>query len=643
MENSYLSGKTPIADRFTLDSLSLEEFSSFGTTTWQATDTVLSRHLRAIVVNPKLAQRPQVIDAARRAALLDPAQHIAVVAIHDDAESAIIFTEIPTGERLKSYLEKGPLDPASTMAIMGQVAAGIHAAGDFGIRDLQLQARSIYLPDSGEVLIDGIGIRAALAQVDLQRSPLELDRAEARGLVIFLAALLQGEDFPEDPASHDSVLQKALSLPNLPAALFDLLQAEAHGQGPASAGDFLRRLAPWGEIDFTALPNPHARLHTAFPLLSAQDLPVSAQDFPAENNAPAPNPSLDSSPAPNSAAEVEEVESATPESEAYESLAPESNTPDSITPNSIIQNSPSPNSGEGSAEALSKNSRPSFVWPKLKNTSSKATPPAIPAQLAPYANTDLPENTKAQYFHNAEAATGNDASAHNSDATANQDNTGGSQDNTDTHNSDITTSRRSRKLFWGVLLAGIAIFAICLFALLRPLSPVSIPAEEDKNGAAGSSEAENFPQVAPQISSAKVVAEDPQTLETVNSSTERLVKEITKAIDGDPETAWYTWWYQSNSIYNNDKIGIAVKLKEKTALSEITVLVRGEGGSIKWMLPPSADAESGTLVSSSAISEKTHLQAKKPVVTDEFVLWIDSLPVDEEGMNRAVISEITVK
>lgn len=628
MENSYLSGKTPIADRFTLDSLSLEEFSSFGTTTWQATDTVLSRHLRAIVVDPKLTQRPQVIDAARRAALLDPAQHIAVVAIHDDAESAIIFTEIPTGERLKSYLEKGPLDPASTMAIMGQVAAGIHAAGDFGIRDLQLQARSIYLPDSGEVLIDGIGIRAALAQVDLQRSPLELDRAEARGLVIFLAALLQGEDFPEDPASHDSVLQKALSLPNLPAALFDLLQAEAHGQGPASAGDFLRRLAPWGEIDFTALPNPHARLHTAFPLLSAQDLPVSAQDFPAENNASAPNP----------AAEVEEVESATPESEAYESLTPESATPDSI-----IQNSPSPNSGEGSEEALSENSRPPFVWPKLSSTPGKAASPATPSQLAPYANTDLPENTKAQSAHNAEAATGSDASAHDSDASAYQENTGGRQDNTDTHNSDTNTRRRSRGLFWGMLLAGIAIFAICLFALLRPLSPVSIPAEEDKNGAAGSSEAENFPQVAPQISSAKVVAEDPQTLETANSSTERLVKEITKAIDGDPETAWYTWWYQSNSIYNNDKIGVAVKLKEKTALSEITVLVRGEGGSIKWMLPPSADAESGTLVSSSAISEKTHLQAKKPVVTDEFILWIDSLPVDEEGMNRAVISEITVK
>ena len=628
MENSYLSGKTPIADRFTLDSLSLEEFSSFGTTTWQATDTVLSRHLRAIVVDPKLTQRPQVIDAARRAALLDPAQHIAVVAIHDDAESAIIFTEIPTGERLKSYLEKGPLDPASTMAIMGQVAAGIHAAGDFGIRDLQLQARSIYLPDSGEVLIDGIGIRAALAQVDLQRSPLELDRAEARGLVIFLAALLQGEDFPEDPASHDSVLQKALSLPNLPAALFDLLQAEAHGQGPASAGDFLRRLAPWGEIDFTALPNPHARLHTAFPLLSAQDLPVSAQDFPAENNAPAPNP----------AAEVEEVESATPESEAYESLTPESATPDSI-----IQNSPSPNSGEGSEEALSENSRPPFVWPKLSSTLGKAASPATPSQLAPYTNTDLPENTKAQSSHNAEAATGSDASAHDSDASAHHENTGGRQDNTDTHNSDTNTRRRSRRLFWGALLAGIAIFAICLFALLRPLSPVSIPAEEDKNGAAGSSEAENFPQVAPQISSAKVVAEDPQTLETANSSTERLVKEITKAIDGDPETAWYTWWYQSNSIYNNDKIGVAVKLKEKTAPSEITVLVRGEGGSIKWMLPPSADAESGTLVSSSAISEKTHLQAKKPVVTDEFVLWIDSLPVDEEGMNRAVISEITVK
>lgn len=640
MENSYLSGKTPIADRFTLDSLSLEEFSSFGTTTWQATDTVLSRQLRAIVIDPKLTQRPQVIDAARRAALLNPAQHIAVVAIHDDAESAIIFTEIPTGERLKSYLEKGPLDPASTMAIMGQVAAGIQAAGDFGIRDLQLQARSIYLPDSGEVLIDGIGIRAALAQVDLQRSPLELDRAEARGLVIFLAALLQGEDFPEDPASHDSVLQKALSLPNLPAALFDLLQAEASGQGPASAGDFLRRLAPWGEIDFTALPNPHTRLHTAFPLLSAQDLPVSAQDLSAENTDSVPDPNTDPAPAPNPAAEVEEMA----ELEEVDSDVSGLATPDLVTSNSgaadsIIQNSPDQNSGAGSEnteEALSENSRPPFVWPKLRNTPSKAAPPATSAQLTPYANTDLPDGTKAQSLHNTEAATGSDASAHDSDANVRQD-------NANTHSGDTHTRRRSRGLFWGMLLAGIAIFAICLFALLRPLSPVSIPTDEGKNGTAGSSEAENFPQVAPQISSAKVVAEDPQTLETANSSTERLVKEITKAIDGDPETAWYTWWYQNNSIYNNDKIGIAVKLKEKTALSEITVTVRGEGGSIKWMLPPSADAESGTLVSSSAISEKTHLQAKKPVVTDEFILWIDSLPVDEEGMNRAVISEITVK
>ena len=253
MKETFSQAGQRIAGRYDLLFLTDEQLPYATAEVWEARDIVLSRRVRAIVVDGKSPAHGLVADAARRAALVEDARTVSILSVVPTPETAVI-TEIPPGTPLSLRLGGDPIDPAQIRAIVGEVASAINTARHRGVRHLQLRAQNIWISDSGQVVLDGLGVQAALEGIETsERSGADLDRSEARGLTVLLASLLLGREYPE-PALHDAYVREASELENLPGALSELLSREIGGAGANSPNDFMSRLVPWGDVDPVRLP-----------------------------------------------------------------------------------------------------------------------------------------------------------------------------------------------------------------------------------------------------------------------------------------------------------------------------------------------------------------------------------------------------
>lgn len=253
MSKSFARSGQRLAHRFDLIVQAAHQLPFEHASTWVARDTALSRQLRAVVIDPEAPQARDVIDAARRAALIEDPKMVGIVSVVEGDDFAVL-TEVPPGTPLDQYLTGSPLNPQLVRSLMGEISSAVNTARHRGVRHLQLDAGDVYVSDAGHIVVDGFGIHAALAGVDINRMSSELDRDEARGLTVLLASLLLGRNFPEDPSTHDSVISEAAELPEISAELHDLLRREQHGEGAISPDDLMRRLVPWGDIDVNLLP-----------------------------------------------------------------------------------------------------------------------------------------------------------------------------------------------------------------------------------------------------------------------------------------------------------------------------------------------------------------------------------------------------
>lgn len=287
MENT--SSKKRIADRYELIQPTRLGYQAPQTESWVAQDTVLSRQLRAIVIDSTHANRAQIVDGARRSSLFNDPQSVSIISIEDNPTDTVIFTEFPLGVRLLDVLTAGAAEFSAedsqqramsakfVHSVISQLARIISNARHFGLRCLHLDANNLYLTDADQVIVDGLGITAPLYGANLERSPEELDRDEARGLVVFLAAMLLGRNFPEDPAEHDSIVYQAREIAianDFSQQIIDILDAEINWRGPRSAGDFMRILAPWDDRAISQFLKHLRRSHSSASL----QVPLSAQE-----------------------------------------------------------------------------------------------------------------------------------------------------------------------------------------------------------------------------------------------------------------------------------------------------------------------------------------------------------------------------
>ena len=274
--NTYAQAGQRIADRFDL-LYPYEHQPSDQASVWVALDVVLSRHVRAIVVDPDSPRAQPTIDAAHRASLVADPHLVSIVQV--DSEDLAIITEIPPGSPVSQHLIGTPLPPEQVASIIGEAASAIATAARRGVRHLHCTGRTIFLTPEGDVIVDGLGVFGALAGADTSKDRADLDRDEARGLSVLCASLLLGHDFPE-PSEHDSAIYEARQL-DLPPVLDSLLTRETEGQGATSPADLTRSLVPWHAIDVAALPGKANDAATAADGIPPVTAPKTRPQWPA--------------------------------------------------------------------------------------------------------------------------------------------------------------------------------------------------------------------------------------------------------------------------------------------------------------------------------------------------------------------------
>ncbi len=252
---------------------------------WRARDEVLARTVAVKVLAGRYADEPQsrarIHSEARAAARLSPHPHIAQVYDYGEhwAEGEprpYVVMELVNGPSLQQRLMGGPLPPAATFRLCGEVASALAAAHSDGLVHRDIKPANVMVTTGGAKVVDFglaaasgpgepeevlLGTPAYLAPERLIGGPVE-PATDVYALGVLLYRMLSGEA----PWTVDSTTQMLTahvyidpaplpSLPDVPAAVAGLVDrslrkdpaerptaaemasvlAEAAGESPAAA------------------------------------------------------------------------------------------------------------------------------------------------------------------------------------------------------------------------------------------------------------------------------------------------------------------------------------------------------------------------------------------------------------------------
>ncbi|AWE43320.1 MULTISPECIES: hypothetical protein [unclassified Actinobaculum] len=254
--NEFAKSGQVLSGRYQLTAPCADQLPYNGTQLWDAVDTLLGTSVRVLVLDPALDSRLDVLDAARRSALVEDAHIVKVLSASEDDNLGYIVTEVPPGKSLATWVPGAPFPPAQAHALVGEAASALNSARGRGLRHLQLSPGRIRVGSAGEVYIDGLGTDAALAGIRPDTlAGIDADRAEARGLVTMLAALLTGASITGSDDAR-AALAAATANQQVPERLREICAREAGRHGPSSPADLVRELAPWPPIEPSQFPTP---------------------------------------------------------------------------------------------------------------------------------------------------------------------------------------------------------------------------------------------------------------------------------------------------------------------------------------------------------------------------------------------------
>ena len=220
---------------------------------WRAVDETLDRPVSVRVVRPGHRYTADVIDAARRAVLVEDTRLVRVLDVGETAGSAFIVCEHLVGRTLAELLDDGPLAPDVARQMVGEAAEALQRASTRGLHHLRLSAESLVIAHDGGVKVLGTAVDAALAGIDHHDDPIGAARTDAVGLVRLLYAGLTGR-WPEGdgrlgtaPPVTVRVDPPADLVAGVPNDLDTLCAVTLgpHEDGPTSPGKLAEQLAPW--------------------------------------------------------------------------------------------------------------------------------------------------------------------------------------------------------------------------------------------------------------------------------------------------------------------------------------------------------------------------------------------------------------
>lgn len=227
---------------------------------WRAADQTLDREVVLVCFPVGSSVAAPTLDAARRAAAIEDTRLTRVLDVGIDGDTAFIVEEPLTGAMPMSHLlQAGGLPAEEVRRLVGEAASALERARHRGLHHLVLTPSSLLRLPDGEVKVRGLAIEAALSDADLA-SDERASRVDAVGLVKLIYAGLTAR-WPATPGGQTPVrpvgLEPAPSVVGGVAAPSEIAVGIPNDldlicrmtlnedRGPISPGDLALQIAPW--------------------------------------------------------------------------------------------------------------------------------------------------------------------------------------------------------------------------------------------------------------------------------------------------------------------------------------------------------------------------------------------------------------
>jgi len=134
---------------------------------WRAVDLVLGRPVAVKLLRAEYAEHPEVLTRFRAEAKhAGSVSHPGIAQVYDYGEdgaahSPYLVMELVDGPSLAGVLAAGPLNPADTMDVLAQAAAGLQAAHAAGLVHRDVKPGNLLVGPAGQVKITDFGIAYA--------------------------------------------------------------------------------------------------------------------------------------------------------------------------------------------------------------------------------------------------------------------------------------------------------------------------------------------------------------------------------------------------------------------------------------------------------------------------------------------------
>ncbi len=231
---------------------------------WRAVDETLERQVIVRALRSSHPRAADMVDAARRAALVDDPRLARVLDVGQFEGITYIVTEHVQGRVLTDFLRGGQLPADAIRRIVGEAAQALDRAGSRGLHHLRLSTSSICVVPDGSIKLLGTAIESAAAGVE-QDDADDASRIDTVGLVRLLYAGLTGRwpgeanrtSLGQAPRVTGRAVAPAELVAGVPADL-DALCTRTLGpgdDGPQTPGELAGQLGPWTKA--APLTDPH--------------------------------------------------------------------------------------------------------------------------------------------------------------------------------------------------------------------------------------------------------------------------------------------------------------------------------------------------------------------------------------------------
>ena len=576
--------------RFELTQLELE--SATGSKWWAGRDTVMDSDVWVLTVPPELTSA--VLDAARRAAVVDDAHLPRTIDIGEDDGAGYVVYERRAGRSLVGL----EVEDSTARALVGEAATALAAARRRGVHHGAIRPELIRVGTDDVVRVLGIGT-AGLAgfgpaipqqeEEDRIAASLARSAADARALVT-LRAQLSGVAEPPDPINADAVVNA---------------------------------LEPWEPVKLPPAAPPATPARASW-LRKLRDLtgPAAATEGTVDPGGP-------------TAAEItsDNVLAGGPAAAALDATRwglpriQESRAPDF---DAIL-----------AADDAQTNSAPLHV--------ASGQPIRNLARVA--VDTAKEASTKAGSLAKDASDKAKELAREAKEKAENYQGLHVPGELPDPANRELPLSKR--RLDPGpfvVAVVGIAVVVAVVLALMNlrgaggdvSLAPRTDPVATTT--AAPTTQAEETPSASPTTTDPTAVPE----ISSINvldpeGDGEENPDLTPRAMDGDPDTYWRSRSYVNPQYGMKSGIGLDLVLEQPAMVSEVEIELHGTGGHVQVKADPS-DAVDGAVIAEADMGGTTVITFPEPVEMSNVVLWFTSLPTAEsDGKNRLEVIQVAVR